>query len=383
MDYLQPEPHAHAHNTLDLVDSLNELIDKLSISLPFVLETPWDLTPGLLLGILESILQSRLPVPPTIRASRDFMNQVQAMKIFLGVFESDVLGGEDVGLSEVDPRRLAAGEEEEVEFIGELLCWLGRRKGFLPGPSRPGDDHPPSLRPITRRRATSPSTHSTITSGMHSNLSMMQTGVADSDTSMSSFASEQLTSLTQTLPELPSLPLAPSSALRSSTSSTGSGRPPPRCIHEVEDPSFALDREIDASNATSMCHCATMEGHEEEDDLPPPVKTPLPFRYDGWIDKANETSELEFYYDRRSPPGAPLSTSTSRRAKSYSGLSASPSQPHPSSHGQSPILSDGGPHRIITPHNAPTTEYTLALLNERARLLDELAKIKATTSVAM
>ncbi|KAI1794908.1 hypothetical protein LXA43DRAFT_994851 [Ganoderma leucocontextum] len=384
MDYLRPDPHAHAQSTPDLVDSLNELIDKLSISLPFALETPWDLTPGLLLGILESILQSRLPVPPAIRASRDFANKVQAMKAFLGVFESDVLGGEDVGLSEVDPRRLAAGEEEEVEFIGELLCWLGRRKGLLAGPSQPGDDQPPSLPSNARRRATSPSTHSTITSGVHSNLSMIQTGVADSDTSMSSFASEQLTSLTHTLPELPSLPPAPTSALRRSTSSTGTGRPPPRCIHEVEDPSFVLDREPDMSTATSICHCATLDEHEEEEeDLPPPAKTPLPFRYDGWIDEADEKSELQFYYDRRSPPSAPLSASTSRRAKSYSGLSASLSQLRPSSHAQPRAHSGSGPHRIITPHNAPTTEYTLALLKERARLLDELAKIKATTSVAI
>ena len=382
MEHISADSRLHGHSTPDLVDSLNELIHKLNIPLPFNLETPWDLTPGLLLGILESILQSRLPVSPVIRASSDFTNKVQAMKIFLGVFESDVLRGEDVGLSEVDPRRLAAGEEEEVEFVGELLCWLGRRRGLLAGPSQTGDNHLPSLPPNTRRRATSPSTHSTVTSGMLSNLSMMHTGVADSDTSMSSFASEQLTSLTQTLPELPSLPPAPTSALRDSTSSTGSGRRPPRCIHEVEDPSFILGREFDVSHATSVCHCATMDEHEdEEDDLPPPAKTPLPFRYDGWIDKVDERSELDFYYERRSPPNAPLSGSTSRRAKSYPGLSASPSQPHPQ--GQPHTHSGTALHRIITPHNAPTTEYTLALLNERARLLDELAKIKATPSVPM
>ena len=121
-----------------------------------------------------------------------------------------------------------------------------------------------------------------------------------------------------------------------------------------------------------------------EDDLPPPAKTPLPFRYQGWIDKADEKSELEFYYERRSPPSAPLSTSTNRRAKSYSGLSASLSQLRPSPHAQPQAHCGSGPHRIITPHNAPTTEYTLALLNERARLLDELAKIKEVTpSVAI
>ncbi|TBU27150.1 hypothetical protein BD311DRAFT_760887 [Dichomitus squalens] len=379
MDVSRTNPHANS----ELVDNLNELLERLSIPLPFVLETPSDLTPGLLLGIMESIMQTRLPISSAVRASHDFTNKVQAMKIFLGVLENDVLSGEDVGLSELDPRRVASGEEEEVEFVGELLCWLGRRKGILAGPSKAEDDPPPSLPPHARRRATSPSTHSTVTSCVHSNLSMVHTGIADSDTTVSSLASEQLTSITHTLPELPSLPPVPPPLLCHSTASESSGRRQPRCIHEIEEPSFLFDGETDVSAATSMCHCATVDADEEEDDLLSAPRTPVPFRYDGWIDRVNENSELQSYYQRRSPPNAAPHASASRRAKSYSSLSPLPSQPHPFSQTPSQVRSASGARRIITPHNAPTTEYTLALLNERARLLDELAKIKGTRSVAM
>lgn len=125
-----------------LVDPLNSLLERLG--LPFVLDTPLDLTPSLLLAILESLLQSRLPISTSVRESRNDVAKIQAMKIFLGVLETDVLN-EDVGLSDIDPRRLAAGEWEEVVFIAELLCWLGKQMGLLPAKnassSRPPGDH--------------------------------------------------------------------------------------------------------------------------------------------------------------------------------------------------------------------------------------------------
>lgn len=57
------------------------------------------------------------------------------MKIVLGVLEDDVLGV-DVGLEDVDPRRLAEGEADEVRYVGEVLCWLGRKTGYLDEISR-------------------------------------------------------------------------------------------------------------------------------------------------------------------------------------------------------------------------------------------------------
>lgn len=360
------EDYSRSHDDHQLVGELNELIAKLDIPLPFILETPFDLTPGLLLGILECILQQRLPIPSEIRASRDFGNKVQAMKIFLGVFEIDILGGEDVGLSDIDPRRLASGEEEEVWLVGELLCWLGRRQGILAGPSRVGDHVP--------RRASSPSTqsttHSTVTSGAHSNLSMMPTFLADTDTTIDSVASEHLAPLPHAeLPELPSLPrVAPPPR-------SEPGRHQPRCIHEVEDPSFALALGLDADVTAdaSVCHC---ESVVEPDDLPPTPATPIPHRYEGWIDRADENAELQFYYQRRSPPSSgPSNSSAGRRAMSYPGLSLSASQaPHFRANHS---WGSGSSRRVITPHNSPT-EYTQALLNKRAWLLEELARVKGT-----
>ncbi|KAH9851495.1 hypothetical protein C2E23DRAFT_226518 [Lenzites betulinus] len=359
---------AHYHD-LELVDSLNELLTKLDMHLPFPLDSAFDLTPSLLLGILESILEARLPISAPVRASRDFANKVQAMKIFLGVFESDVLGGMDVGLSDIDPRRLAAGEEEESVFVGELLCWLGRQRGILPpdaGPSRT-DDLPPTA-PSHRRspRAVSPSNHSTITSGIQSNLSLGHTVLAETDTTVLSVVSEPLAPLAPAeLPDLPTLPLQPDHGTPTGRSTPT--RRPPRCIHEVEDPSFLADADFSLDGSASVCEC---EGSDVEDDLPAAPKTPRPVRRTGWISSADEKSQLDFYYSRRAPSSAPATVG--RRVHSYPGLGVST----PTQSGRE--ASGSAPRRILTPHNAPT-QYTLALLNEKAHLLDKLAKLQAAS----
>ncbi|KAI0826803.1 hypothetical protein BC628DRAFT_220258 [Trametes gibbosa] len=355
------------HDDLDLVGSLNDLLTNLNTQLPFPLETAFDLTPSLLLGILESILEARLPISDPIRASRDFVNKVQAMKIFLGVFENDVLGGMDVGLSEIDPRRLAAGEEEEAVFVGELLCWLGRQRGILSsdaGPSRK-DDLPPTLPTHRSQRAVSPSTQSTVTSGIQSNLSLGRAALAETDTTVLSVLSEPLAPLAPAeLPNLPTLPLQPGNE-----DAVGRGtptRPQPRCIHEVEDSSFLADMDFSLDSSTSVCNC---EGSDLEDDLPPTPKTPRPVRRTGWISSADEKRQLDLYYNRRAPSSAPATVS--RRVQSYPGLGVTtPTQARDASGNAS--------RRILTPHNAPT-QYTLALLSERAHLLDELAKLKAAS----
>src|SRR6266446_5213775 len=76
-----------------LTDRLNDLLDRLR--LPFVLDTPLDLTPSLLIAILESVLQSRLPVSSSIRESRSDAAKIQAMKIFLGVLATEAPKVED------------------------------------------------------------------------------------------------------------------------------------------------------------------------------------------------------------------------------------------------------------------------------------------------
>ncbi|KIJ30177.1 hypothetical protein M422DRAFT_268318 [Sphaerobolus stellatus SS14] len=113
--------HQYAYD--DLVNELNALL--LRLCLPITIDSPQDLTPSLLLAILESIIKERLPIPQTIRESNALDGKVLAMKLFLGVIETDILQ-RDLGLSNMDPRRLAAGELAEVVYIGRTLCLLGR-----------------------------------------------------------------------------------------------------------------------------------------------------------------------------------------------------------------------------------------------------------------
>ena len=87
-----------------LVPSLNALL--ASLSLPFTLETPTDLTPSLLLAVLESIIEARLPIPNSVRASRTREAKIRAMLVLLGVLECDVLRG---GINESE---LLDGEDD-------------------------------------------------------------------------------------------------------------------------------------------------------------------------------------------------------------------------------------------------------------------------------
>ncbi len=179
---------------MDLVSQLNELLTALRIPIP--IQHPTDLTPSLLFAILECFLSSRLPLSPSIRQAavsksptrRDA--RVQCMKIFLGVLETDILKNDDMGLSGVDPRKLAAGEYAEVTLVAEALCWVGQQAGLI----------------RAKRDAHSPST---MTATTHTS-SLLPTGasVAEFNTSISNMTAT---------PEL-------------------SPRTPPRCIHEVPSP---------------------------------------------------------------------------------------------------------------------------------------------------
>ncbi|PBK59735.1 hypothetical protein ARMSODRAFT_772329 [Armillaria solidipes] len=112
------------------------------------------------------------------------------MKIFLGVLETDILKNSDIGLSGVDPRKLAAGEYAEVSLVAEALCWVGQQAGLI----------------RTERDAHSPSTMTETT--RTSSLFPTGASVAESNTSISKMTAT---------PEL-------------------SPRTPLRCIHEVPSP---------------------------------------------------------------------------------------------------------------------------------------------------
>ncbi|KAJ2923170.1 hypothetical protein H1R20_g13925, partial [Candolleomyces eurysporus] len=111
---------------------LNDLLKALYI--PIQILSPTDLTPSLLVAILESLLGQKLPIPSGSSSNGTNMLKVQKIKLFLGVLETDVLQ-EDVGLSKVDPRKLAAGEWAEAYFVAKVLCMVGLREGLLVSPS--------------------------------------------------------------------------------------------------------------------------------------------------------------------------------------------------------------------------------------------------------
>ncbi|TFK28988.1 hypothetical protein FA15DRAFT_664637 [Coprinopsis marcescibilis] len=148
MDEAQDEDEGTDNTDADdrqLVADLNGLLHALHI--PIDLISPADLTPSLLIAVLESLLGLKIPIPPiasssTASASSNSRRQLssstshleqmklQKVKMFLGVLETDVLQ-QDVGLSGLDPRRLAHGELEEVGYVAEVLVWIGKRVGLL------------------------------------------------------------------------------------------------------------------------------------------------------------------------------------------------------------------------------------------------------------
>jgi len=276
-----------------LTDHLNELIDHLG--LPFVLDTPLDLTPSLLLAILESLLQSRLPVSSSIRESRSDAAKVQAMKIFLGVLETDVLN-EDIGLSDIDPRRLAAGEWEEVVFIAKLLCWLGKQTGLLPSKHTASTRSPGSTgSTVGLSGKASPSTRSTPTSSIASIMSLNRE-YQESDTTVQSVHSD-VTETPQPRDE--------------HFVSSAEHRHRPQCIHELEDPSFlareddddilraeqgSLSRDND-DTLDSYCDCsgderahATSYSRDRSSSM---------VRYDGYIQEVDAGLELRTFEARK------------------------------------------------------------------------------------
>ncbi|KAI0059644.1 hypothetical protein BV25DRAFT_1840263 [Artomyces pyxidatus] len=350
-----------------LVVSLNTLL--LSLGLPFTLETPLDLTPSLLLAVVESLLKSRLPISQSIRESRSDAAKVQAMKIFLGVLEADVVG-RDVGLSDIDPRRLAAGEWEETVFVAELLCWLGKQMGLLLADdgsiSQPpervarghgdGSAHADGDRNLPRML--SPSTRSTVTNSMASALSIDGEGGKDTDTTVHSVASD--------IADTP----------RASLAYDHEHRHLPRCIHEIEDPSF-LAPEHDSDDADcvgaddasesffasepSYCECAEVE---LESVQPTIRRSGNSVRYDGYIEEVDADVELQAFEARRVVESY---TRGSPARKVQIGAEDKVGTPHPP-----------GPKRMLTRHTSPG-QHALALLNERARLLSELAQLNLTS----
>ncbi|OAX36481.1 hypothetical protein K503DRAFT_721317 [Rhizopogon vinicolor AM-OR11-026] len=388
-----------------LVPTLNTLL--IALSLPFELASPTDMTPSLLLAVLESILESRLPIPASIRASRSSLAKVEAMKVFLGVLECDVLPpDEDIGLADIDPRRLAEGGWEETVFVGELLCWLGRKRGIID--ALVGDDSEGEvdltasilLRPdpsyvelshitdVPRHpRVPSPSSRSTATISAQTDLSMHDAPPIESDTSI---AYSELSDQTETQP------------IRDNTV-----HHQPQCIHELEDPSYFLGR--DASYTSSVDDSI----EELDQDLSiqstssaeqPPTPTPQPVRFKGSIGSGHSELDINTFAANKLNTSTPVKDRSRRQSSTLT-----PACLYPASRGNStPRMQmtsmrmptsapsgrtrgdnfsglGNGTSRLPPPpssahmrmaENYSPTERTVALLNERARLLGELADLR-------
>ncbi|KAG2123823.1 hypothetical protein DEU56DRAFT_828867 [Suillus clintonianus] len=379
-----------------LIPTLNALL--AGLSLPFGLTSPTDLAPSLLLAILESILESRLPIPAPIRASRSSLAKVEAMKVFLGVLECDVLPpNEDVGLADLDPRRLADGCWEETVFVGELLCWLGRKRGIIEEVDSEGEGEvdltasmllcpEPSynLSHITdvprHPRVASPSTRSTATMSAQTDLSMHNAPHMESDTSM---ADSELSDHTET------------QSLHDTQ---------PHCIHELEDPSYFhepntsnIDDSTEGSDSDPDCSTSSLEQ--------PPTPTPQPIRLKGWIGAVDSELEMQAFATNKLNASTPVKDKSQRRRSS--GLfpvtsgnqnNSTPRMPTmsvriPASAPSARTWADNLSILGTSPSALPSkqkqkqkrtadydycspTERTVALLNERARLLSELADLR-------
>ena len=385
-----------------LVPTLNALL--AALSLPFVLTSPTDMTPSLLLAVLESILESRLPIPASIRASRSSLAKVEVMKVFLGVLECDVLpSDEDIGLADLDPRRLAEGGWEEIVFVGELLCWLGRKQGIIDAPV--GDDSESEvdftasmlLRPepsnvelsyitdVPRHpRVTSPSTRSTASMSAQTDLSMHNASYIQSDTSI---ADSELSDRTET---------QPIHDIRAHHQ--------PQCIHELEDPSYVLER--DASYASSvddsMEECDSDRSALSSSSVEqPPTPTPQPVRLRGRIGALDPELDIDAFAANKLNTSTPVKD-RSRRQSSIPSLYPATSRTctprmqtalrtppgrawvdsvpagglgNGTSRLQTPSSSSSSVRTHKTEYRSPT-ERTVALMNERARLLGELADLR-------
>ncbi|KAG6812149.1 hypothetical protein H0H92_004148 [Tricholoma furcatifolium] len=307
-----------AYDYIALTRHLNSLLKALHI--PFSLQSPIELTPSLLILILERLLSSPIPrIPYDVqRESLENLN-LQNIKLFLGLLETDLLR-RDVGLSKLDPRKLASGGFEECSYVGTLLCWMGRRLGFIVAddPFEIEDDAPSV--PIFLE-AHSPST-SIITkdSTAPSNLFLH-------------YSSDSNTSVELPLPSTPTPKSTPRSAHHSKARS--------RYIHEAPPPFPGSPASVYSSIATEQSFRDSLS--------PSPKKTPV--RRSGYISPVDEEMELLCFERNHNIADTHSSPSTSRDSQADTTFSLAALR--------------------------ETRDRTLFLLQKRARLMEEKALLES------
>ncbi|KAL5520070.1 hypothetical protein ACEPAG_1730 [Sanghuangporus baumii] len=347
-----------------LTGTLNSLLASLEI--PLVLQCPLELTPSDILVVLESMLRMKLPISSETRKCKTHAARVEAMKIFIGVLEDDVLGV-DVGLGDIDPRRLAEGRRNETLRVTQTLCWLGKRMNYI---SQDGL----SVGNVARSRdCTLNDGGSGVLEepGSPSILSAMSTG---QDSSLLTYSARSFDDSQTTITTHIASENAQDTLGEDAISLIGQLSPPHRRrgraypeythSHEVDEDQDAEEdiltlgkasRQYDSGSDDSdaddpYCHCES--DVSESSSAAPPIRTT------GYLELVDLDEELRAYELRRK-----RSTKRSPRIRHR----------HPAS-----FLSSNSPQPstgIITRHTSPL-QYNLALLDERARLLSELARLR-------
>lgn len=104
---------------------LHQLLRLLHIPIfPLTLSS---VSPSLLLILLESLLGHRLDLPSGLRTCETQDAEVSVIKCILGVLADDLLA---MDLTLVDPRRVVAGAERELEVIIMAYAVVAKRKGL-------------------------------------------------------------------------------------------------------------------------------------------------------------------------------------------------------------------------------------------------------------
>ncbi|KAF8165901.1 hypothetical protein B0H34DRAFT_780569 [Crassisporium funariophilum] len=379
--YSPHNPEVTIHQDL-LVEQLNALLTSLNLSIPLI--SPTDLTPGLLIAVLESLLGTRIPLMETDcnykGSRRTRASKIQDMKIFLGVLETDILKT-DVGLSDLDPRRLADGEWDEVLFVAELLCWIGRKAGLIRAQTDTGNAptafdptllaSSPVVEPIRRLSPKSQldldaeslfQTGSTLTGSTKQFQRLFSPFSKQQDESVTSVDTCRIeddradnTTMSDNILEALSFP----------SQFTESHPIPPQCIHEIPSPSLLFSMDFPTSKPSKVGHHPSPRRRKSPSpdrsrrfcECHPSLASTLPVEHDhrtnqahvpvrnsGYIEQVDEEFELASFESNRS---SSFSRSISRDKKAA---------------------------RLTSVHESYTR--TLELLNERARLLTQLAELK-------
>ncbi|KAJ7176065.1 hypothetical protein C8R43DRAFT_974903 [Mycena crocata] len=316
-----------------LILQLNQLLTSLDLSIAVgLITTHRQVTPSLLICILESILSIRLPISTADRdalfsssATTAAAARVLCMKIFLGVLQSDILQ-QDVGLGNVDPRKLARTADDETIFVARLLCWYGRRMGLI---SRTRSD------PDARG---SPSTLTTVTKRTETSLGRAFSS-SESNTSVSGGGVDLTEDVDADGAESP---------FSGGFSSPELDPPGPRCIHEVPSPSLVLSPSSTRPDVPENSGLGFTSTHSQNTTV----------RYTGYIECVDEDAEIAAFEEEK------------RRKARRTG------KRRQHAHASAPINGPLAEDRALADQCAAAQARRATLLKDTADMQEELARLQ-------